>query len=1582
MGGRGERLLARGLASYRRTSAFLAAVALIVAAIVWLPLSDGASAAPGPDNVTVTMSQVDGVAPFDASAGPGADTDATNNVVRTNDLMTYNVEVGLGSATEVDAVVTIQLARGTQAEPLPPFCLSGSTLNPASLPDPEVPTTISSWTTLPVQSITCLVGSRTGGSVVTYPFRVKVRPEVPNGTATDPVSAKFSSADIPLVSAVTSGPVAAVISARARFDLSKNTTSDIENSGHVYFERRPCSFDSASQCGWTHQPIVITTPGGTRGSTPLLGPITWTDHLEPESLYPPGTTTSAAWLGAGANALASFGARMTGCGDSPDGRLTYSLPASSINGTTSALNAVRNSGSWTCTQSGPGAPVSISVAGADTTVYTSPRFAAAPTGQAIPTDRGYVITGWIDYEIPNSVVSELGVQLSPGQWTLKLDNKFTDFAPIGIDGAPNDPAANAAFNDHRVFDNVLKVNGQFDTFFTGVPGTADNTAPSIYSPDWSIKEGPTGSTGLRSGNGVLVAGQRLLSVMTFGNRSAAGMGDLSFLGCNAWDNAKLALAAGSYPVSSAVAGGGLHAFPSAGQPVWLSAYNNRTVSGSFDQNPSALGFVVEYGAGTLGGMGSASTCLATDSPAGWFTDPSMVPGNDVTLSATGVYTAVNRVRVRLQLPSGGVASDIVFAWVSVGLAVRPAPVGQHLTVNGSFRMLPGSQAIGDLVESSAAESIESSFDPATLTGWFGDRLRVGTAIGRIQKEVRDPGTGLWTTSTPTVSGGDTINYRLTPVVFSGAASPLPSALIVEDCLPADAQLLTSSPTHQLATTTAPPGATLICDAGQTYVRWDFGDVAVNAPVTPIMYSVRIAPTATGQRQSAALITATGDPSEDPLRTVSAQINIVTPLSVAIELTPLDVTVEVNRPGAASLRSVAWRMQVSNISNRPNVSDVDVIDVLPKNGSSGSSFSGTIGLTAAAVHSGGGVTILYTSGPNVDLDAAGATNLVGGATVWCTAPTGGSVVSGSGTALDCPTAIGSVTALRVQRPGAFTSADTFAVDLTLTPMANHAADIYFNVAQARATGLLQPIGPVDAPISVVGSSLGDRAWADLDHNGVQDLGEPGIVGVDVAVTGTDSLGNSVNATAVTGVNGLWAVTELASGTYVVTYTTTAGVPGSQAFTVRSAGTDGAVDSDVGSTGTSAAIVLAPGTAMRSVDAGITGAGSIGDRVWHDTDTDGLQDVGEPGLDAVLVSLTGTTIQGWSVARATLTDGSGAYRFDSLFAGTYLVTVTPPVGWTPTTTLVGADRNADSNPLASTITLPLGTETDPSVDVGLLAPIVTTTTTTSTSTTSTTTVGGTPSTTTSTTTTGPVTTSTTTTGPATTSTTTTTTTTPLSASTAPTTMPTTTTVTTTPTTLTTLTTLLPVTLGPPAPTTAVPTPVIPTTVIPVTVIPTTVIPVTVIPATALPTTPLTTIAAALPEATLVPEVSQPGPTTPLPSVSIDSTTTVVDLSGATTSSQPILVERVSPAPTFTTMGPEAGSVAIATPLDVERSADPSALALTGAAVLELLQVGFWILSAGVMVMAFSRTRFQHRSAWLKRRVRSLAGFSAPRGRKNSD
>jgi len=90
-------------------------------------------------------------------------------------------------------------------------------------------------------------------------------------------------------------------------------------------------------------------------------------------------------------------------------------------------------------------------------------------------------------------------------------------------------------------------------------------------------------------------------------------------------------------------------------------------------------------------------------------------------------------------------------------------------------------------------------------------------------------------------------------------------------------------------------------------------------------------------------------------------------------------------------------------------------------------------------------------------------------------------------------------------------------------------------------------------------------------------------------------------------------------------------------------------------------------------GNIGLAEIKGRKFVDLDADGVRDDGEPGLDGVEITLTGTDINGNAVVLVTQTIAGGEFSFTGLVPGTYDVTETVPVGWMASTSATSGPRS---------------------------------------------------------------------------------------------------------------------------------------------------------------------------------------------------------------------------------------------------------------------------------------------------------------------
>ncbi|MCC2718164.1 SdrD B-like domain-containing protein, partial [Finegoldia magna] len=95
-------------------------------------------------------------------------------------------------------------------------------------------------------------------------------------------------------------------------------------------------------------------------------------------------------------------------------------------------------------------------------------------------------------------------------------------------------------------------------------------------------------------------------------------------------------------------------------------------------------------------------------------------------------------------------------------------------------------------------------------------------------------------------------------------------------------------------------------------------------------------------------------------------------------------------------------------------------------------------------------------------------------------------------------------------------------------------------------------------------------------------------------------------------------------------------------------------------------------------------SIGDKVWLDEDSNGIQNAGEAGVEGVTVKLLdkdGNPVKDFNgnPVQDQKTDPNGNYKFENLPAGEYVVQVVPKEGQTLTTKGQGtADKDSDVDP----------------------------------------------------------------------------------------------------------------------------------------------------------------------------------------------------------------------------------------------------------------------------------------------------------------
>ncbi|MCP6762644.1 MAG: carboxypeptidase regulatory-like domain-containing protein [Fischerella sp. CENA71] len=224
------------------------------------------------------------------------------------------------------------------------------------------------------------------------------------------------------------------------------------------------------------------------------------------------------------------------------------------------------------------------------------------------------------------------------------------------------------------------------------------------------------------------------------------------------------------------------------------------------------------------------------------------------------------------------------------------------------------------------------------------------------------------------------------------------------------------------------------------------------------------------------------------------------------------------------------------------------------------------------------------------------------------------------------------------------------------------------------------------------SIGDTVFNDTNGNGQQDPGEPGVGNVPLTLTlpGPDGqLGTADDTTQTTNTNasGNYSFTNLPAGPYRVSVT-----PPANFSEVTTTG------------GRQVDVTLNSGQSLDTVDFGLRQPlNSIGDTVFNDTNGNGQQDPGEPGVGNVPLTLTLPGADGQlgtadDTTQTTNTNANGNYSFTNLPPGPYRVSVTPPFNLPDVTTGGGRQVDVTLNPGQSLDTVDFGLRRPPGGTIG--------------------------------------------------------------------------------------------------------------------------------------------------------------------------------------------------------------------------------------------------------------------------------------------
>lgn len=206
-----------------------------------------------------------------------------------------------------------------------------------------------------------------------------------------------------------------------------------------------------------------------------------------------------------------------------------------------------------------------------------------------------------------------------------------------------------------------------------------------------------------------------------------------------------------------------------------------------------------------------------------------------------------------------------------------------------------------------------------------------------------------------------------------------------------------------------------------------------------------------------------------------------------------------------------------------------------------------------------------------------------------------------------------------------------------------------------------------------ATISDFVWEDMDGDGVQDAGEPGIPNVTLALWNeSGGAPGSVIQTTTTDANGLYSF-EVLPGTYFVQVTDELGALAGLTLT----------SGPQSKPNPFGPITVADGDAYQDADFGYTfpcaaGRAVIGNRVWHDVDGDNVQDAGEPGIAGVTICAEPVS---HLATRCAKTDYNGIYR---------ICVRTPPFTYLVSRIRIPGDPVYDLTPTSQDFYLPVVVE----------------------------------------------------------------------------------------------------------------------------------------------------------------------------------------------------------------------------------------------------------------------------------------------------
>ncbi|MFT4028324.1 MAG: DUF5979 domain-containing protein [Protaetiibacter sp.] len=1097
-----------------------------------------------------------GTAPWDDSdTEDGEDTSADNDRVRSGDLVAFNWSITVSSNESLgdsftDAIFeqTITLSDGAVAnfDSIPAACDPLTSELRAFPSDEAIDAGVAPPTGTTSVVLTCNLGEmgEDRGAVV-LPTSVLVLSTSENGSTFTTSSrvygvdsagtATAQPADGPEV-----GPIE--ITAAPRYDLEKTYGGTGYNSTMV--------IDGVTTQGvYTYYGIMISTDRET-GVEAFEQPISveesfWANQLPSDLEWyidlcqpTPGSSTTTGLN----NAKTVVGKLGSG---------TISTEANSVvdSGSCSiARTGAADTGNYTLTFSG------IDTSG---TSYPTETVSGAPI-----VDKYYVASYRIRVFIPLTEFDRADGVLD-GAGSLTFTNRVGDFDPDGLSGASNfgsdvepgycaeGPTTDQATNCAVMEDGTTSNNVAGPASYTISPGAWSKVFYDWTASGWALG-GATlpGSGAAQDGAGQVQPGQAYTSQVSLVNTSLIDWTTAQF--CDVFDSTVLELAPldadthsgtsyGTGVYAAVLTAGYTAAANQANQANWVISYGHVDLS---DDDPNSGVFDTATnryeGDWTEQKAAASGTTTACGSSAiDWYTDPTQVPGgidgvNVVWARTADGVTVPAAADTRLlttfeqrdtynggphdgeTIPSGTVSANFA--------AVKTSSYNPNWSTNS---YIPGAGYTGGTHRT--AEGTSYSGDRWTVTRAamaLSKRTVAGTVDGVAATGVADYGV------TGNAVAGRPVIWEITAAVTAASSDPAEvQNVVITDTLP---EYVSYNEAATAALSDGTPASSYTVNAdGTTTLVWNLGAVTPNAASTVLKIVTDTDPLAPNNTTAVNTATVTAD----GIPPISAHTDTH---AIRLEQTgELQLKKSVDRSLDLQDDTQQYTLQVKNFSANLAIQNPTVIEVLPYNGDSTS----TAGVNRSPASDYSGTNTLSAAPQAFDFDGTTARD----GTFYYTTVDPASVPQHLSDDTDASiwttTFTADATAIKFVASSALTSTTTsttksgMVITFTTAQEGNEPGDLYADRFTAFSSTFTsgtryQLLTSNQTTVRVLGFSLGDLVWYDVDGDGVYTAGTDRAVPEGVTVQVRDSAGSIVD-TATTDADGRWIVNDLAAGQYYVT-----------------------------------------------------------------------------------------------------------------------------------------------------------------------------------------------------------------------------------------------------------------------------------------------------------------------------------------------------------------------------------------------------------------------------------------------------------------